>query len=136
MNPNNKVNRGGNARDIVINFDDAQIKEVLVKVNRKEGAQIVYANISKFSRLGVDFVLDLVQVDPAELHLKIQEARTASEKPSSLEVDGTVVARILMGPIMVANVRDQAATILEGIKVEQPTVRGDSVIDVSKRAAS
>jgi hypothetical protein len=113
-------------RDFIIRFDDAQIKEVLVKVDRKEGAPIVYANISKFSRLGVDFILDLVQIDPAEFHLLIQGARNDPEIPSTLEMNGTVVARVLMGPVMVRNVKDQAETILEGVEVKQPKPKGES----------
>jgi hypothetical protein len=111
---------GPEDRDFIMKFDDSQIKEVLVKVNRKEGAPIVYANISKFTRLGVYFGLDLVQIDPAEFHLLIQKARQDPQKPSTLQCEGMVVARVLMGPIMVGNLRDQAVSILEGVKVEQP----------------
>jgi hypothetical protein len=110
-------------RDIVVNFDDPQVKEMLVEVDREQGAPIVYANLSKFSRLGVDFVLDLVQIDPAELHLLIEAARQATDKPPQVQMRGKIVARILMGPILVKNVRDQADLILQGIEIKQPTPR-------------
>jgi hypothetical protein len=109
-------------RDIVVKFDDKQIKELLVHIDREQGAPIVYANLSKFSRLGVDFVLDLVQIDPAELHLTIEAARQLADKPSQLDMSGKIVARILMGPILVKNVRDQADQILEGVAVTQPKI--------------
>jgi NAD(P)H-dependent flavin oxidoreductase YrpB (nitropropane dioxygenase family) len=109
-------------RDIVVKFDDRQIKELLVHVDREQGAPIVYANLSKFSRLGVDFVLDLVQIDPAEFHLMIEAARQLADKPSQLDIPGKVVARILMGPILVKNVRDQADQILQGVAVTQPRI--------------
>jgi hypothetical protein len=109
-------------RDIVVKFDDRQIKELLVHVDREEGAPIVYANVSKFSRLGVDFVLDLVQIDPAELHLTIEAARQNADRPSQLDMTGKIVARVLMGPILVKNVRDQADQILEGVGVTQPRI--------------
>ena len=88
-------------RDIVVKFDDKQIEKLLVHIDREQGAPIVYANLSKFSRLGVDFVLDLVQIDPAELHLTIEAARQLADKPSQLDMSGKIVARILMGPILV-----------------------------------
>ena len=123
-------------RDIVINFDDAQIREVLVKVNRREGAPIVYANLSKFSRLGVDFVLDLIQIDPAEFHLEIERARRNPEQPSSIEMRGNVVARVLMGPIMVSNLRDQAEKISEGVEVKQPALKSVPTETSGRKVAS
>jgi hypothetical protein len=116
-------------RDIVVKFDDPQIKELLVNVDRGQGAPIVYANLSKFSRLGVDFVLDLIQIDPAEIHLNIEAARQDPEKPTQLAMEGKVIARILMGPILVKNVRDQADQILQGIEVKQTEVRDRTEAD-------
>jgi hypothetical protein len=130
--------RASEIRDLVMKFDDPQIKEVLVAVQREQGPEIVYANLSKFSRLGVDFVLDLVQIDPAELHILVQAARVEPEKRSALTIRGKVVGRVLMGPIMVANVRDQAAQILEGVRVEQPKkseISGEAVTSQEPAAA-
>ena len=123
-------------RDVVIRFDDPQIKEVLVQVDRKDGAPIVYANLSKFSRLGVDFVLDLIQIDPAELQLAIQAAREAAEKPAQLNMEGKVIARVLMGPILVKNVREQADQILQGVEVKQPRIGDNADADSGSLTSS
>ncbi len=119
MDSDRKKDRS-DVRDVVINLDDAQIKEVLVDINRQD-APILYANLSKFSRLGVDFVLDLVQIDPAEFNLLIEGARKRQhDEHRPLHLDGKIVARVLMGPIMVKNLREQADTIMQGVEVQQP----------------
>jgi hypothetical protein len=114
--------KGKVRRDVVLKFDDQQIKEMAIQIDRSQGAPIVYANLSKFSRLGVDFVLDLIQIDPAEFNLAIEGARQSPEEAANLEMPGKVVARVLMGPILVKNVRDQADQILEGVEVKPPKV--------------
>ena len=122
------------AEDIGINVqigDD--FHRVEIRADRQAAEHVTYANISKFSRLGIEFVLDFIQVDPAEFHLVVEDARAAVKADSEippLEVPGKVVARIFMSPNLVKGLQAQTAQILEGIAIVPAEKDGAQVEEV------
>lgn len=99
------VELAGEPREVQVEVDESSVQEE-------------YANVTRFSRMGADFVLELVRVNPAAFHQTMEAAREAiaERREPALQVDAKLVGRIYLAPGTVAQIERNAREILAGLR--------------------
>ncbi len=92
----------------------------LSDLEKLETAQCLHANATRIVRIGEDFYINFILLDPWSIHLEMKKAKANSKESSPASIPGKVLVNVNMSLGTFLNLKNQVEEIFnklpEGLK--------------------